>query len=221
LSHGFTRYVGDIERFFCVVRLSGFILSPKDYERVRQWYLKGVPLQVVLNGILEGAKAFRYKASPGSRPPHQLSFYSHFIGAKVRRFRAEPPVADETEPEDDAVEVIDHLAAELELLALRESRPLERKVKEECLSSLVGLREQAEEGLDEQSLMYELQVLDEKTLALYHSLLDDEGKRAVGEEVEGELKRERGVGSKALEGRLKAITARVLRSKLNMMVLAE
>ncbi len=86
----FFQYLNDIERFFSVVRTSGFILSPRDCERVREWYLKGVPMRVVLDGLVQGLKSFRFHAAPGQRAPHQLSYYSHFIGASVRRFRSEP-----------------------------------------------------------------------------------------------------------------------------------
>lgn len=218
MNPAFSTYMNDIERFFCVVRMSGFILSPRDYERVRQWYMKGIPLQVVLNGIVEGARSHRYRAGPSDRLPHQLSFYSHFIGAKVRSFRTEEE-PEEDQAADDTLELLQHLYSELELLILKEERSLERKVKAECLERLQSLEEEVKQGLAQQEFLHRLQLLDEKTVALYHSLLDEDRVCAIATEIDRELAQERGMGGKALEGRRKVLLAGALREQLNMVAL--
>jgi len=91
VSEGFWNYLNDVERFFALVRASGFVLSPTDCEKVRVWYMKGVPLRVVLGGVTRGLKSFRYHAAKGQRAPFRLNYYSKFIAAQVRNFRGTPP----------------------------------------------------------------------------------------------------------------------------------
>jgi len=221
----FDHYLNDVERFFYLVRLSGFILSPRDVERVRDWYLRGIPLQIVVEGILEGVRQYRYKSGPGDRLPHQLSFYSHHIGARVRSYRT--PSSGITQKaleenhdvaDDDGMPgEVTHLQRELELLVEREERDLEREIKSFALERLHRLIvERAEEG-DESCLEYALQVLDDDILALYHSRLDETVQQTVSQEAEALLAEERGLGQRALAGRREALKQQVLRSRLQML----
>ncbi len=221
----FDHYLNDVERFFYLVRMSGFILSPRDVERVREWYLRGIPLQVVVEGILEGVRQYRYKAGPRDRLPHQLSFYSHHIGARVKSYRTPSSgVTQEAEArgnvgqdEDILVGEVAHLHRELELLVEREERDLEREIKSLALDRLHRLTVERSESNDESSLEYALQVLDDDILALYHSRLDEMAQQTVRQETEALLAREPGLGQRAQEGRRDALQQQVLRSRLQML----
>jgi len=83
----FWSYLEDVERFFALVRASGFVLAPSDCEKVRVWYMKGVPLRVVLNGIVQGMRTFKYNARPDQRAPFHLNYYGKAIAAEVKKFR--------------------------------------------------------------------------------------------------------------------------------------
>jgi hypothetical protein len=226
----FESYLLDLERFFCLLRMSGFILSPKDSERVRQYYLKGIPLHVLLKGVVDGAQAFRYKASPGQKLPHNLSFYAHFIGAGVRRFRTAAPLG-RVEPAAPAAAAgptsearargwLDHLRNELDLLLLGEDRPLEREVKERAAAGLAELSARGPGGLSEPDLAAALRELDEQVLDLYHSRLNQGDREAVARQVEQRLAQDRPLSRKALEERRQAVRAVVLRARMNLLELA-
>ncbi|MBM4352754.1 MAG: hypothetical protein FJ109_03010 [Deltaproteobacteria bacterium] len=245
----FFQYLNDIERFFCVVRTSGFVLSPRDCERVRGWYLKGVPMQVVLAGLVLGLRSFKFHAARGQRPPHQLSFYSHFIGASVRRFRSSPAVIPPSAgtgassasaagsgsagdsvgatgsavlpaPDPSAVQWVRQLSTELELAREREERPEATEALDRAAARLRELAEQVAGGLSPDALSYDLQVLDEATLAFYHTRLDEPRRQALEREAAARLSRETGLSSKARAGRMKAILAELLRADLHLMELA-
>jgi len=221
VSEAFARYLNDVERFFWVVRKSGFLLSPRDTERVRQWYLRGIPLRVVLEGILGGMRAHARRASRHERPPHNLSFYSRFIGAQVRRFRHAPEDEEAPHSDEESSAALDHLLAECALLIHGEERTREREVKLELQASLTALREESARGTTRQSLHHQLQVLDDHILALYHSVLNEEELVAVNEEAGMLLVREQGLSPKARAGRRKVLVAQVLRTRLNMAPLVE
>ena len=225
MSESYAEYLNDIERFFTLIRMSGFILAPRDAERVRQWYLRGIPLRVVLDGLVEGARAWQYKAGPNEHLPHNLSYYSHKIGARVRTFRREPARPQQI-PEEPAVEspvrdLVNHLCSEMSVLSLNEERPLEKEIKQAFLVGLEELGSNPDTMHDELSLNYELQVLDGEMLALYHSRLDVEEKLRLDKEVAALLAREPGLSQQALEGRRRILSARLLREKLRIMTLVQ
>lgn len=227
-------YLRDVERFFCLVRMSGFVLSPRDVEKVREWYLAGVPMHVVIEGIIQGAREFSWTAARGERLPHNISFYSKFIAARVRAFRRRgseassattghqaTPVSqgalDSSQKSSPLVkEVLTHLISELELLILQEERPTERDVKCRILNALAALRDRALQ-IDEDSLPFELQRLDDEYLAFYDSALREEERAELDRMTEAALSAEKGISRKALEGRRRVIRAKLLRSRLNIM----
>lgn len=222
MSSLFAKYLNDVERFFFVVRASGFVLSPRDTEKVRQWYLKGVPMRVVMEGIIEGARTHAYKSSPGEKLPHQLSFYSRFIGGRVRAFNRLPVLPDNTvEDENESKSYVSQLIAELRLLTMQEERAIEREVKGELLERLEALGKRTDAELDEGELFHELQLLDDDILALYHSRLAADEKESIARTCRDRMSRERGLSRKAMEGRYRALEAQTLRERLNLMELAK
>ena len=93
----FEHYLNEIERFFYLVRMSGFVLSQQDAELVRDWHRRGIPLQSVVEGILAGVRQYRHKAGPGDRLPHQLSFYSCHVDTAFAPAAVAIPEADPVE----------------------------------------------------------------------------------------------------------------------------
>jgi len=229
---GLGGYLGDVERFFCVVRMSGLVLSPKDAEKVRRWYLDGIPMRVVLDGIAQGVRAHARSAARGERSPHSLAYYARYIGARVRGFRKAGPPPHDAEAScvppkgglnsrtSGAGAVLEHLVSEVGLLVLPEERETERRVKERVLEGLKGLLERAGE-LDEGALSYELQRLDDDYLGFYDSALTAGERGEVDRMVEGKLRGEKGLSPRAVEGRRKALRANVLRTRLNILDMAE
>jgi hypothetical protein len=225
VSESYAEYLNDIERFFTLIRMSGFILAPRDAERVRQWYLRGIPLQVVLDGLVEGARAWQYKAGPNEHLPHNLSYFSHKIGARVRTYRRTPErlkqLPEEPSAENPVSEMVTHLCSEMNVLSLNEERPLEKEIKQTYVLQLEELGNNPDTLHDELSLNYELQVLDGEMLALYHSRLDVDEKLQVDKEVAALLAREQGLSQQALTGRRRILLARLLRERLRIMTLVQ
>lgn len=190
-------YLSDIERFFAVTRMSGFALSPRDINQIREWYLKGIPLTRILKGIAEGVRAFQFKSSPQQRPPHHLGYYAPFVlgmgstresspaalsskGAEPRR----PRVPLQASLEQQAIDLLEQLVAEFDLLQLQEERLLERDIKGLFKDGLVALRQSKDLALlQEDALLERLWNLDEALLALYHSRLDEATRTRLEEAV--------------------------------------
>lgn len=218
----YQKYLNDVERFFCLVRASGFALSPRDCEKVRQWYVKGVPIRVILDGIVRGAREFRFKAAPGEVLPHHLSFYSHFIAGSVRRFRKEPPApapaAGPAAPAAELQPILKHLFAEIELLCVKEERELERQVLDKLKSEMETMAARAlEQKLDEQALAYRVQVLDENTLSFYDGLLEEGTRAELRARVARELGKTGGLGARALQRKRDTLYQALLRERLGLL----
>ncbi len=180
----FHAWLHDVERFLLVARIGGFILSPRDVDRLRQWFMDGIPLTAVLKGLSEGVRSFRYHHAPTDPPPHRLNYYAPFVQVLPQK-RPEPILMDqpydETIPSGPAESslaslqaVLQHLQAEFEWLALKEPRPLERSIKEEYLARLKRMELSGEwVSWEEHELLSWLENLDVELLALYHGALDE------------------------------------------------
>ncbi len=222
----YQKYLNDIERFFCLVRASGFALSPRDSEKVRQWYVKGVPIRVILDGIVKGAREFRFKAAPGEVLPHHLSFYSHFIGGAVRNFRREPPSeAPAARPDDATPElqpILKHLLAEIELLCVKEERQVEARALDKLKTEMEALAVRAvEQKLDEQALAYRVQVLDENTLSFYDGILEEGTRAELRARAAREVSGTAGLSARALQRRRDARFQALLRERLGLLDLVQ
>lgn len=218
----FQEYLLQVERFFVVARMSGLLLSPKDMEKVRQYYLKGVPLHLVLLGISEGLKTFRHGAAPGQRLPHSLTFYSHFVAPKIRRWNkgAEPTVPKATEDPHGVIRAYHHLRAEAEVLLEAESRPLEREAKALLLEGLSSLESELA-GLTAEAFLERLASLDAQVMAFYDAGLAPVVRHELSHATQQELGADKGLGMRALEGRRRVVYARRLRDLLGVPVLYE
>lgn len=215
----FKDYLNDIERFFVLVRRSGFVLSAKDCEKVRQWYVRGVPLRVVLEGIAEGYKTFRFHAAPGVRPPHNLSYYGHIIGAKVRAFRkVVVPAPPSAVPESEVVEALRHLVAEAHLACQTEERALENSIKSELGQRLEALLARAvKDNMDRQATAHALTLLDDEMMSLYDSRLEEERRTEMMHRVQAQLPGPTQMSPRAREGRKIALLKSILREELGIL----
>ena len=216
----FRTYLLGVERFFFITRMSGFMLSAKDCEKVRLWYVRGIPLRVVLDGIAQGVRAFRYKSAPRQALPHNLTFYSRHIGAKVRAYRSKPRLVQSSADHsggEDLVELMDHVVSEAALICEREARETPRSVKQQWVARLGSLRGRVAAGeVRESSLEQEMQLLDEEILLLYHERLEPGLRRNLEGDVESGLARFSGLGRKALQGKRQILLRDRLREELSL-----
>lgn len=218
----FQEYLLQVERFFVVARMSGLVLSPKDMEKVRQYYLKGVPLHLVLMGIHDGLKTFRHTATPGQRFPHSLSFYSHFVAPKIRRWNkgAEPTVPRVQEDPRGIVRAYHHLKAEADVLLECEQRPHEKEAKALLVRGL-GALEGELPRLELDAFLERLASLDAQVMAFYDAGLAPSVRHELSHATQQELSADKGLGTRALEGRFRVVYARRLRDLLGVPVLHE
>jgi hypothetical protein len=168
-------YLSEIERFFAAMRMGGFALAPRDVELVQEWYERGIPMGVVIRGVTEGIEAWRDHAVPGQRPPHRLSFYQKRIRTHIKVWtRDEEATALELSRPRQFLKA---RRAELELLLVAEDRAVEREVKETLRERLEALdTRMAAENVAEGAAAYELLLLDEEILEIYHRrLTGDQG----------------------------------------------
>lgn len=163
-------YLPEIERFFSALRMGGFVLSPRDVERVRTWHEQGIPMGVVIRGITEGLRAWRGTAAPADRPPHTLAYYQPRIRTHVRTFRREEEGAWNARARP--VRFVAARRAELELLQAAEDREPEHGIKARLGERLAALEARIPaESLEEGGVAYELLLLDAEILQLYHQHL--------------------------------------------------
>ncbi len=215
-------YLTSIERFFAVARCSGFVLSPRDQEWVRQWYQKGYPLRLVFEGIAEGILTHRHHAPRGALPPHHLNYYRKVIEGKIRQFQRDPmhgltgatPVA---QVDDEALEAVAHFLAEGRLLALQETRELERQIKETRAQGIEVLQRLVQQGeVDLEGLWLRLQNLDDEILSLYDSGLDSKTRQWLETQLAEQLSLEPELGHRALAGRKQTLRRGILREGLGL-----
>jgi len=160
-------YLGDLERFFAVVRMGGFVLSQQDLAQAERWYQSGLPLSVVVKAISNGVQQWRQQNPQGHRPPHNLRFYAKLIRTRINVFRK-----DEEEVWSSLSrprQFVANRIAEARLLANAEARPVERDVKEHLLTRLCALEQDlAATPIPEGEAAYRLLLLDGELLRLYH-----------------------------------------------------
>lgn len=163
-------YLSEIERFFAAMRRGGFVLAPRDVELVQEWYERGIPMGVVTRGVTEGIEAWRDHAVEGQRPPHRLSFYQKRIRTHIKVWTRDEEATDLelSRPR----QFLKARRAELDLLQAAEDRALEREIKETLGARLEALDARlAAENVAEGEAAYELLLLDEEILQIYHRRL--------------------------------------------------
>ncbi len=155
------------------MRMGGFVLAPRDIELVQDWYERGIPMGVVIRGVTEGIDGWRDHATPGQRPPHRLSFYQKRIRTHIKVWTRDEEATDLelSRPR----QFLKARRAELELLQAAEDRELERDIKETLKERLEALdARMATEDVAEGAAAYELLLLDEEILQIYHRRLTGE-----------------------------------------------
>lgn len=72
-------YLAEIEEFFVGVVRRGLVLRASDVEVIRDWEARGVPVEVVKRGIVEGVSRFLRSAEPSEPLPSSLRYYRAFV----------------------------------------------------------------------------------------------------------------------------------------------
>ncbi|MFH1529293.1 MAG: hypothetical protein ABIK09_01020 [Pseudomonadota bacterium] len=164
--------------------MGGFVLAPRDVELVQEWYERGIPMGVVMRGVTEGIEAWRDHAVAGQRPPHRLSFYQKRLRTHIKVWTREEEATDLelSRPR----QFLKARRAELELLLAAEERELEREIKEILRERLELLDARlAAESVAEGAAAYELLLLDEEILQIYHLRLTGDAGAPPEEQEDG------------------------------------
>lgn len=133
------QYYRTVEDFFSGLRGVPHVLSPKDFQLLRQWWRDGVPLSAVLAGITE---VFEKKRARGDEDPvTSLSYCRHAVRRHAKAVAAARVGASPPRPQPDAGVVagrVRELAAELTALAAaqEEVRPAAARVLAEAARTL-------------------------------------------------------------------------------------
>jgi hypothetical protein len=90
-------YYKTIEDLFVRLRGAPFIVSPKDYGLMRQWWDQGVPLAAVLAGVSE---VFERRRERGEDPVSSLTYCRHAVAKHARRLAATVMEAHQVHPVD-------------------------------------------------------------------------------------------------------------------------
>lgn len=237
-------YLRQVERFYTVVRFSGFMLAPRDVEKVQTWFKKGVGLHLVLQGLLDGCRAHRRSCERQqvSRLPHNMSYYARFVSARVKANKAAHlPVklsdwdlhatsGGRTASTDDegsnkvgdprVVFSIEHLLSEARLLAETETRLVERQAKDKLTEELTALLLSGGSGCATlEDLRTRLVALDDKIIDFYDASLEPEARAQVEQLVTTALAAEPEMGARARTGRIQVLRRRTLHERLGMPVL--
>ena len=67
-------YIYCIEQYFLSLTKKGVALSPLDYQKIKSWEKRGVPLNVVCKGIKNGIEFYRKTHGPHKPMPRSIKF---------------------------------------------------------------------------------------------------------------------------------------------------
>lgn len=105
-------YFLEIEAHFAMRRGTPFILSAKDWALMKKWYDEGVPLPVVIEAI---DQVFEKNEASGRRKViSSLSYCRHAVKEIWEDRRDLAAGGDAAAPEENATELLDALAKEIE-----------------------------------------------------------------------------------------------------------
>ncbi len=117
-------YLAEVEEFFVSVIRKGLMLRARDVDAVRDWEARGVPLDVVRQGILTGVRRFLEGADPAAPLPSSLGYYRTFVEAAFatwqratglqRTFQAVRSQPRPVSPVERALSILEGLASRAE-----------------------------------------------------------------------------------------------------------
>ncbi len=224
-SQWFQGYLHSVERFLLVARLGGFFLSVRDVQQLRCWFLKGIPLTRVLQGLTRGFESFRFHHPPSVPLPHHLNYYTAFIedrrsspsSSSVSRESIDLNAPYQPPEQNSLVPAIEHLMAEMDWLILQEERLLERQLKQEILGAIQDLPLlPGFSSWTEDDLVEWLANLDAEKLALYHSRLDESRRVGIEQAASGQSNGVSFLGKRAIHRRRERLLLEALRAELGL-----
>jgi len=207
-------YYRQVEDFFAGLRGIPHILSPRDFQLLREWWREGVPLAAVLSGITE---VFDRKREQGDTDPVvSLSYCRHAVRRHARALaEARAGAHDETAPSppgSDPATALVSLAAALDERAARTS-------SEAAARALAGaarrLREAAPASGNEAEAADLLAAVESWLLAGLRDALPAEERTALGETARA-LARRSGATGEAFRRTVRAAEDREIRKRFGL-----
>ncbi len=177
------QYYRTVEDFFSGLRGVPHVLSPKDFQLLRQWWRDGVPLSAVLAGITE---VFEKKRARGDEDPvTSLSYCRHAVHRHAKAVAAARVGATLPGPVPDAGLVagrLRKLASEFRTLAAgqEEGRPAVARVLSEAAGTLEA---SAGEDMEADRVEELLMALETRIMEGLHRALPGEELAALEEEA--------------------------------------
>jgi hypothetical protein len=85
MNEVFPMYLDHVESRFFQLKGRPGQLSPRDFERVKQWFEAGVPLGAVLEGIAEAFGAQAASRDREAEEVNSLAYCEPFVDAALKR----------------------------------------------------------------------------------------------------------------------------------------
>jgi len=205
-------YYRAVEDLFAALRGVPHIISPKDFQLLREWWREEVPLSAVRTGITEVFARHRERGE--TDPVVSLSYCRHAVRKHARR-AAEMRVGapDDGEPRTpDPRATLEALANDLSAAAAR-LRPEKARIAE-VVDSIAATVEAASE-LPVAALEEHLFALESAFLAACLEALDDKERRSIEERARHEAEATAAT-EEARERAFRALRDRLLRSELGL-----
>ena len=205
-------YYRAVEDLFATLRGVPHLVSPKDFQLLREWWRDEVPLTAVRAGITE---VFARRRERGDDDPVvSLSYCRHAVRKHAQRL-AEMQVGspdDETSPPPDPGPELEALAADLEAIANR-SRSGKPRIAGIIESIATAVKAAAELPLS--SIEEHLFALESALLANCFEALDEHSRRSIEERARHEAEATAAT-PEARDRTFRALRDRMLRSDLEL-----
>jgi len=207
-------YYRQVEDFFAGLRGVPHVLSPRDFQLLREWWRDGVPLAAVLGGIAEVFEKKRERNDPD--PVVSLTYCRHAVArharalAEARTGRHAPSA--EAPPGTPPGEALEAIAEALEAAARETGAAAARR----ALSGAVDrLRRTAPRAENEAEAADILASVETWLLAALREALPSEEREALEEEARA-LARRSGARGEAFDRTVRAAEDRALRRRFRL-----
>jgi len=204
-------YYRAIEDLFAALRGVHHVISPKDFQLLREWWRDEVPLAAVRAGITEVFA--RQRERDDVDPVVSLSYCRHAVRKQAKKM-AEMHVGatDETSPPPDPGPSLETLAADLNAVAAR-SRPEKPRIAD-AIANIADAVEKASE-LPISALEEHLFALESALLANCLEALDETSRESLEDRARREA-RATAATEEARERTFRALRDRMLREDLGL-----
>jgi hypothetical protein len=204
------RYYAAAETAFIRRRGTPFLLSPKDFELLREWRALGVPIEAVEQGIEDSFSRREERKATGRI--NSLSYCRDAVLLAWER-RAETSVGrGAADPEPDASTALENLGEKLEEISRRRpdlSAPLD--------SALRAVDRLKDSGRAAGEIEASLARLDRRLAGALEQAVTETERQGLAARAEGLLSRARvGMDGETAERTLRALKRRLLRELLDL-----